>query len=184
MGKLTVFNFITLNGFFRGPGGDIGWHGHGAEENEYAASNLGSGNILLFGRVTYEMMAGYWPTPEAAANTPEVAAGMNAAEKIVFSRTLGEAAWNNTRVVRDDIEGEIREMKRLRDRNMTLLGSGSIVALLADLGLVDEYEIMVDPVVIAAGKQIFGGITRRIDLRLLEARAFGSGAVLLRYIPA
>ena len=88
MRKLTVFNFVTLNGYFEGPKGDISWHKHGADENEYAIEKLGTGNMLLFGRVTYEMMAGYWPTPDAIKNDPVVAERMNSAEKIVFSRTL------------------------------------------------------------------------------------------------
>ena len=88
MNKLIAFNFITLNGYFKGPNGDIGWHRHGAEENEYAAEMLKFGSTLLFGRVTYEMMASYWPTPVAVKNDPIVAVKMNNANKIVFSRTL------------------------------------------------------------------------------------------------
>jgi tryptophan-rich sensory protein len=96
MRKLTVFNFVTINGYFKGSKGDISWHRHGAEENEYAAASLKSGNTLLFGRVTYEMMASYWPTPVAIKNDPIVARGMNNADKIVFSRTLKKAEWDNT----------------------------------------------------------------------------------------
>lgn len=88
MGRVTAFNSITLNGYFEGAKGDVSWHRHDAEENEYAIEMLRSGNTLLFGRVTYEMMAGYWPTPDATRNDPIVAEGMNNAGKIVFSRTL------------------------------------------------------------------------------------------------
>ena len=103
MGKVIAFDFVTLNGYFKGPGGDISWHRHGAEENEYGAEMLRSGNTLLFGRVTYEMMASYWSTPEAIKDDPIVAEGMNKADKIVFSRTLNKADWSNTRLVKDNV---------------------------------------------------------------------------------
>ena len=184
MRKVSAFVFVTLNGFFRGPQGDISWHRHGAEENEYAVKSLQSGNTLLFGRVTYEMMAGYWPTPLALKNDPVVAAGMNSAEKIVFSRTLKKAEWINTRILRDDIVEEIKKMKQTPGRDMTILGSGSILAQFAEQGLIDEYEIMVDPVVLGDGTPILKGITHKLDLKLTGTRTFGSGVVLLSYQPA
>lgn len=88
MRKLSVFNFITLNGFYKGPGGDISWHKHGEEGSKFSEENLKSANILLFGRVTYEMMAGFWPSPMAYETFPAVAEGMNNTDKIVFSKTL------------------------------------------------------------------------------------------------
>ena len=88
MAKLGVFNFITLNGYFEGPGKDISWHMHSGEASEYAEKMSGLGGILLFGRVTYELMLSYWPTEYAIKNDPIVAENMNKAEKIVFSRTL------------------------------------------------------------------------------------------------
>jgi dihydrofolate reductase len=88
MSKLTVFNFITLNGFYKDAFNDIRWHTHGEEEGDFSAEMLQQNNILLFGRITYEMMSGFWPTEIALSSMPEVAQGMNAAEKIVFSKTL------------------------------------------------------------------------------------------------
>lgn len=183
MRKLGSFTFVTLNGFYKGPGEDIGWHRHGAEENEYAAEGLKSGSTLLFGRVTYQMMAGYWPTPMAAKNDPVVAEGMNRAEKIVFSRTLKKADWSNTRVVSGDIAEEIRKLKRSSGPPMTLLGSGSILAQFAEQGLIDEYAIMVDPVAVGGGTPIFRDIKRKLDLKLTGTRSFRSGVVLLSYEP-
>jgi dihydrofolate reductase len=183
MRKVTVFNFITLNGYFKGPKGDISWHRHGAEENEYAASNLKSGGTLLFGRLTYEMMANYWPTPIAIKNDPIVAAGMNHADKIVFSRTLKKVEWSNTRLVKDNIVEEIRKMKQQPGKDMTVLGSGSIVAQFAEQDLIDEYQIMVDPVVLGRGTSIFKGIKHKLDLKLTGTRTFKSGVVLLSYQP-
>jgi dihydrofolate reductase len=184
MRKLFTFNFVTLNGFYKGPKGDISWHRHGAEENEYAAENLKSGNTLLFGRVTYELMASYWPTPIAIKNDPLVAEGMNNADKIVFSRTLKKVEWNNTRLVKDNIEEEIKKMKQQPGKDMTLLGSGSIVTQFAEQGLIDEYQIMVDPVVLGDGTPIFKNIKHKLDLQLTTARTFKSGVVLLCYRPA
>ena len=183
MRKVTVFNFITLNGYFEGPKRDISWHKHGAEENEYAAEMLKAGNMLLFGRVTYEMMASYWPTPMATQNDPVVAEGMNSAEKIVFSRTLRKAEWNNTRVVNDNIVDGIKQMKKMPGNDMTILGSGSIVTHFAEQGLIDEYQIMVDPVILCDGTSIFKGIKHGLNLKLTKTRTFKSGVVLLCYQP-
>jgi len=184
MRKVTAFNFITLDGYFEGPKkGDISWHRHGAEENEYAAENLKIGGALLFGRVTYEMMASYWPTPIAIKNDPIVAEGMNNADKIVFSRTLKKVEWNNTRLVKDNIVEEIKEMKQMPGKDMTLLGSGSILTQFAEQGLIDEYQIMVDPVVIGDGTPIFKGIKHKLHLKLAMTRTFNSGVVLLCYQP-
>ena len=183
MRKLTVFNFVTLNGYFEGPKREISWHRHGAEESEYAVEGLKSGNTLLFGRVTYEMMASYWPTPMALKNDPIVAKGMNTVDKIVFSRTLKKAEWNNTRLVTDNVEEEMRKMKQTPGKDMTVLGSGSIVTLFAEHGLIDEYQIMVDPVIIGDGTPIFKDIKHKLDLKLTMTRTFKSGVVLLSYQP-
>jgi len=183
MGKLSVFNFVTLNGFFEGPNRDIGWHRHGAEENEYAAEGLASENTLLFGRVTYEMMASYWPTPMAIKNDPTVAEGMNKGDKIVFSRTLKKTEWINTRLVKHDIVEEVRKIKLTHEKDMTILGSGSIVTLFAEHGLIDQYQIMVDPVVLGDGTPLFKGISHKLDLKLTNTRTFRSGVVMLSYEP-
>jgi dihydrofolate reductase len=183
MRKVIVFNFVTLNGYFEGPERDISWHRHDAEENEYAVEMLKYGNTLLFGRVTYELMASYWPTPDAIKNDPIVAEGMNNADKIVFSRTLKKVEWSNTRLVKDNIEEEIKKMKQMPGKNMTLLGSGSILTQFAQQGLIDEYQIMVDPVVLGDGTPIFKGIKHRLDLKLTTTRTFRDGIVLLCYQP-
>jgi dihydrofolate reductase len=183
MRKLIVLNFITLNGYFKGPNGDISWHKHGTEENEYAAEVLKLENTLLFGRVTYEMMASYWPTPIAIKNDPIVAEGMNNADKIVFSTTLKKVEWNNTRLVRDNIAEEIKKMKQMPGKEMTLLGSGCILNQFAEQGLIDEYQIMLDPVILGDGMPIMKGVKRRLDLKLTRTRTFKSGVVLLCYQP-
>lgn len=184
MRKLASFNFITLNGFFEGAPGEIGWHRHGVEENQYAVDALGGGGVLVFGRVTYEMMAGYWPTPAAMKDDPAVAQGMNRAEKIVFSKTLRKAGWSNTKLVKGDPAAEMRKLKKAEGPGMVILGSGSIVALMAEAGLIDEYQIMIDPVALGHGTPLFSGIKGTLDLKLVATRAFKSGVVLLTYQPA
>lgn len=181
MAKVRVFNFISLDGYFQGPDHDISWHRHGAEENEFAAQMLRAESLLLFGRVTYELMASYWPTPQALENRPIVARAMNRAHKIVFSRTLQKPMWNNTTVLSDNIAQQIRHMKQAAGHDMTLLGSGSVVAQFADQGLIDEYQIMVDPVLLGQGTSICKGLRHRRDLKLTATRVFSSGSVLLCY---
>ena len=183
MGKVIAFEFVTLNGFFKGPGEDISWHRHGAEENEWGAEMLASGGTLLFGRVTYEMMAGYWSSPEAIKSDPSVAEGMNKADKVVFSRTLKKAEWSNTRLVKGDPGEEVRKMKQMPGKDMAVLGSGSVVTQLAEQGLIDEFQIMVDPVVLGDGTPLLKGINRKLDLKLTGTKAFQSGVVLLSYQP-
>jgi dihydrofolate reductase len=181
MRKVFVFNLVTLDGYFEGPKREIDWHNVDAEFNEYAIDMLNSVDTLIFGRVTYELMTNYWPTPAAKKDDPIVAEKMNTLPKIVFSRTLEKVEWNNTRLVKDNIEEEIQKMKRQPGKDMALLGSGSILTELAPLGLIDEYRIMVNPVVLGSGNPMFKGIKDRLNLRLLKIRTFKSGNVLLYY---
>ena len=183
MPQLTCFNFISLDGYYKGPGNDISWHRHGKEENEFSAENMKRGNTLLFGRITYEMMAGYWPSPMARENNPVVASGMNNANKIVFSRTLTKADWENTRLIKENIVEEIRKLKKIPGKDMTILGSGSIITQFAEAGLIDDFQFMIDPVVLGKGTPIFKNIHSKMDLELLSSRVFKSGTVLLTYRP-
>jgi len=185
MGKLVVFNFVTLNGFFKGPGGDISWHQHGGmqDEKEFAERNAQSGATLLFGRVTYQMMAGYWPSPIARQNDPVMAEGMNKADKIVFSKTLDKAEWSNTRLIRGNMIEEVRKLKEVPGKDMAILGSGTIATQLAEHGLIDEYQLMVDPVVIGDGTPVFKNVDHQVSLKLTDTKVFKSGRVLLCYVP-
>jgi len=181
MRKLNVFNLVTLDGYFAGEGGDISWHMVDEEFQELAKAASNSGNTLLFGRKTYQLMESYWPTPEALKNDPIVAKGMNSAQKIVFSRTLEKADWNNTRLVKDDMLAEVRKLKQGAGKDLTVLGSGSIVAQLAQEGLIDEYQVLLNPVVIGKGRTMFEGVRDKIALKLIKTRTFGNGNVLLTY---
>jgi len=185
MAKLTVYNFISANGFYKGYNEDISWAKRSSatkEERDFAAQNLQGGSILLFGRKTYEMMKSYWPTQQAAKDNPDVAKGMNKAEKIVFSESLQQAEWNNTRIVKN-MEDEIKRLKS-QGKNMTVLGSGSIVTQLAEKGLIDELQLMVHPVLLDSGTPLFDHARISLNLVLDNARPFKSGLVLLTYKPA
>jgi dihydrofolate reductase len=185
MRKLRVFNQVSLDGYFVDAKGDMSWaHKNDPEWNDFVAGNVSSGGELLFGRVTYQMMAGYWPTPMAAKNDPIVAERMNSMPKVVFSRSLHKASWQNTRLLKDDIAAEVRRMKTAPGRDIAILGSGSIVAQHAQAGLIDEYQIVVNPVVLGAGRTLFDGVKRRLNLKLTSSRAFRNGNVVLNYEPA
>ncbi len=183
MRKLNVFNFITLNGYIEDLNHDISWHRHGSEENKFSDDSLKAEGILLFGRKTYEMMYSFWPTPMAAEQFPETAKGMNRSEKIVFSNTMKKAEWNNTKVIGGDIVAEMKHLKNSKGLDMAILGSGSIVTQFADAGLIDEYQIMIDPVAIGKGTPLFNGLKKKLDLKLTESKLFKSGIVLLNYKP-
>lgn len=185
MRKLVVFNNVTMDGFFAGKNGDLSWAKGNldAEFNAFVADNAKSGGLLLLGRITYELMASYWPTSQAIENDPVVAKRMNDLPKVVFSRTLDKASWSNTKLVKGNMAAEIRRMKKEPGKDMTILGSGSIVSQLAQEGLIDEYQIVVNPVVLGKGSTMFDGIKEKLTLKLTRTRAFGNGNVLLCYEP-
>jgi dihydrofolate reductase len=183
MSRLTVFNFISMNGYFKGANDDISW-AHSRPENEYGAEMLKAGDVLLFGRKTYELMVQFWPTPEAMKTAPEIAEGMNKAEKIVFSRTLDQVDWNNARVIKDNVIQNIRELKQSDGPDMTILGSGSIVNQFTDEGLIDEFQILIHPLALNQGTPILAELKNDLELRLVNSKIFESGNALLVYQPA
>ena len=176
MRKLIVFNQVSLDGYFTDADGDMSWaHKQDAEWNAFVAENAKSGGELLFGRITYELMKSYWPTPAAAKAAPVVAEQMNNLPKIVFSRTLDKAPWNNTKLVGGDLAAEIRKMKNEPREQMVIMGSGTIVSQLTAEGLIDEYQIVVNPIVLAKGRTMFQGIKRKLNLKRTKTRTFGNG---------
>jgi dihydrofolate reductase len=183
MRKLQVFNLITLDGYFCGADGDISWHRIDAEFQELADKAANSGNTLLFGRKTYELMAAYWPSPEALRDDPVVARGMNSAEKLVFSRTLDKVDWQNSRLVKGELLDEVKKLKVGVGADLTVLGSGSIVAQLAAAELIDEYQLLLNPVALGQGRTMFDGIGKQLAFRLTDTRHFGNGNLLLCYEP-
>ena len=184
MRKLIVFNNVTLDGYFADMNGDMSWaHKQDAEWKAFTQENASGGGELLFGRITYELMESYWPTPYAIKNDPIVAEGMNNLPKVVFSRTLDRASWNNTKLVKSGIAAEIRKMKKEPGKDMVIFGSGNIISQLAHEGLIDEYQIVVHPVVLGKGRTMFDGIKKKLPLKLTRTRTFGNGNIFLCYEP-
>lgn len=181
MSRLIMWNLLTLDGFFEGDKSwDLGWHEQvwGEELERVSLEQLRAADRLLFGRVTYEGMAAYWPTAEG-----EIADLMNGIPKVVFSRTLKRAEWSNTTLVNGDAVSEVSRLKRAGDKDTLVFGSGDLSATLTRHGLFDEYRLAVAPLVIGSGKTLFGRGGGELKLKLLEARSLSSGTVILRYEP-
>ncbi len=188
MKSLGVFNHITVDGFYAGPHGEIDWFKAISRDDEYERfthQESQSGSILMFGRTSYEMMKSYWPTPGAIKNDPHMAGVMNNSPKIVFSKTLKTVEegpnWKNVTLSREIQRDAILELKKKSD--ITVLGSGSVVQQLANLGLIDHYQLVVVPLLLGSGKRLFQDV-KRADLRLEDSRAFRNGIVVLNYTPA
>jgi dihydrofolate reductase len=174
---------VSLDGFIARADGELDWHLVGREFNEYARDLLDSFDTLVFGRVTYQLMASYWRT--AIISDPvevQIAERLNTLPKVVFSRTLKKVEWKNSRLATGGVAEEIRKMKEQPGKDIGI-GGTSLVAVLAPLGLIDDYRILVVPVVLGTGKPLFKDIKKSISLKLRETRTFGSGLVLLAYQP-
>lgn len=189
MRRVVFFMMTTLNGLYERGRWDVDSDGLDSHytDNEFetfAADQLGEADTILFGRVTYEGMATYWPTPAAIASDPDVAGKMNALPKVVFSRTLETLKWNNSRLAGHDLAVEIRRLREQPGKDILLLASSDLAVALAAEGLIDEFRILVNPVLVGRGKSVFAGLTRDVSLKLLDTRTFGNGNVLLTYAPA
>ena len=183
MRKIIFQNMITLDGFFEGPNREIDWHVVDDEFNQYAINFCRSLDGLIFGRVTYEGMASYWPTPEARRDDPIVTELMNRLPKVVFSRTLEKAGWENSRLVKGDAVQEINRLKQQPGKDLAIFGSANLATTLVQDNLIDEYRIFVNPVVLGAGTPLFQGVKDRLKLKLVSSKTFQSGLVLLIYQP-
>lgn len=181
MRKLNCFNFLSLNGFYKGANEDLSWHNHDEEGARFSEENLKGGGTLVFGRVTYEMMQSFWTTPGAFKNLPKIAEGMNKAEKIVFSNTLNKADWQNTMLIKGDMIEEVKKLKQSSGKDMCILGSGNIISQLAEHNLIDQYQLLINPLVLAKGTPLFKEMKHQLNLKLANTRTFKNGNVLLCY---
>ena len=182
--KLVVYNAMSLDGYFTDANGDMSWaHKRDPEWQAFVSENASGGGQLLFGRVTYDLMASFWPTPLAAQSNPIVVERMNNLRKFVFSTTLDKVAWHNTTLLKGDLSAEVRKLKQQPGPDIVIMGSGSIVAQLAEAGLIDEYQIVLNPLVVGNGRTLFEGVKRKLPMKLARSRAFGNGNVVLHYEP-
>ena len=182
--QLSSFMQVSVDGYFCDANGDMSFAHKPPNDTEwqrFVAENAAADAALIFGRVTFEMMAGWWPTPAANAAMPEVAAPMNALPKIVFSRTLGSADWHNTTLINDDVVRTIRRMKAEPGPDLAILGSGSIVTQLVEAGLVDTIQVVVNPIALGAGRSFLAGLKRPRNFTLTRSRSFANGSLVLWY---
>jgi dihydrofolate reductase len=183
MRKIILMMSVSLDGFMEGPNRELDWHLVDDELHGHFNEQLSAMGAFLDGRVTYELMAGFWPTADTDPSSPEpvveFARIWRDMPKIVYSRTLERAEWNTT-IVRDVIVDEVLELKAQPGGDL-VLGGADLAATFMRHDLVDEYRLYVHPVVIGRGKPLFPASDTKISLQLAETRSFGNGVVLLRY---
>ena len=177
MRKIIVSNLMSLDGFFEGPNKEIDWFIVDDEFFAYAKDLLRSVDTLLFGTKTYEHMAAYWPSAPA----DEIADKMNNLPKIVFSKSLQKADWNNSRLIRDNIQEEVSKLKAQPGKDMVIFGSASLASSLLRLGLIDEYRIILQPLLIGRGRRLFDEMENKLRLKLQHTKLFASGVIVLYY---
>ncbi len=183
MRNMYLFNMVTLDGYFEGSKKwEVDWHNVDAEFNDFAIKQLDATDLLVFGRVTYEGMADYWSTQRAIHDDPIVAGKMNTIQKIVVSKSLKKADWNNTKIVNTNVVEAIRSLKQQAGKEIGVLGSADLAGILASAGLIDEFRVIVNPVILGKGTPLFGN-SKRTNLKLLRTKTFKSGNVLLCYSP-
>lgn len=184
MRKIILFNLITLDGYFEGTNKwDISWHQVDDEFNEFSIDQLSKADGLIFGRVTYQGMASYWPSPSAVQDDPIVAGKMNSIPKYVFSKTLDKLDWNNSILVKGDAVAELGKLKNQNGRDLFIFGSANLASTFSKHHLIDEYRLIVNPIVLGSGNLLFSQSGGQLKFRLMDTRVFHNGNVLLYYQP-
>jgi dihydrofolate reductase len=185
MRTISVFMNVTVNGYFEGENHDLSFFKGDDEDNTFFREQTSKGGgTLLFGHRTYEMMKAFWPTAQAKESKPEIADYMNAASKIVVAHKPFEPGWSNVAVISGDVIDEVRKLKEEAGGNIVILGSNTLCVSLLPEGLIDEIQVVVNPVAIGAGTPLFSGLKARIDFKVTKTREFKSGNVLLSYAMA
>ena len=162
MHKILVFNNVSMDGLFSDSDGGVGWAKRDNEElTEYVKQSRGDISTYMFGKTTYQMFAGFWPTPAGKAANPYFAKILTEGRKVVFSKSLKRADWENC----------------------LIFGSGTLVRDLTEKGLIDEYQLVLNPVILGSGRPLFSPLPKSVELQLLESKPFKNGTVLLRYQP-
>jgi dihydrofolate reductase len=189
MRKLITTTWVTLDGFIAGPNGEMDWVGEIYDDAmaHYESDLVNSADTLLLGRVTYQSFAGSWPhvpdNPDASEGEKDYARRLNSMRKVVFSRTLASVDWNNATLLREVVPEEINRLKQEPGGDMLIFGSASLVQELTNLGLIDEYQVLVHPVILGGGKPLFQDIKNQVKLKLVQSKTHPSGVVVLFYRP-
>jgi dihydrofolate reductase len=194
MRRIVTFDHVTADGYFAAPDGNLSWVVQDEEVGKAGMAGMPGCDAILFGRRTYEMFAAFWPhalddspaapNPHGPGRSPQMramAVWLNETPKLVFSRTLTDVTWKGSRLLREIDAAEIEALKRQPGKDMIMFGSGSIASQLTDLGLIDEYQLVVSPLFLGSGRALLGAVSKSVRLELLEAKPFASGNVMLRY---
>jgi dihydrofolate reductase len=186
MRRIIASEFLSADGYIVGPKEDMGWvtNSFNDEMGKYAGDLMASMDTILLGRVTYQIMAGAWPNWKEEQSPG--ADKMNNTPKVVLSRTLKQAPWGKyepATILKDNVEQRVRELKQKPGKNIVIYGSAKAVQSLTRSGLVDEYQLLVHPVLLGDGKPLFERTQRQVGLKLLRAQTFGNGVNVLCYEP-
>lgn len=182
MRKVIVSNLISLDGYMEGQDGNLDWFVVNDEFLEYSRNLFKEIDTMLWGRKTYQLMESYWPKVEN--DDPTITHNMNKLPKIVFSRTLDKVTWNNTSLIKENITEEVFEMKKKPGKDIIIFGSGELLSQLAQAGLIDEYRIILNPLILGKGRPMFKNINEQLKLKLIKAKKLKTGVIILYYHPA
>lgn len=197
MRRIIAFDRVSADGYFAAPDGNLDWVVQDSEldKTAAAAAKAAGPGTLLFGRKTYEMFESFWPNqlddsgtaqnphgPGRSAEMHDLAVNINDAEKIVFSRTMKEPTWKNSRVIREFDPKQVEAMKKEAGKDMMIFGSGEIASQLTEHGLIDEYQFIVSPVVLGSGKNLIKDVKDCARLDLLECKPYSSGNIMMRFM--
>jgi dihydrofolate reductase len=184
MRKLIMLNLASVDGCYAGADGNVDWHNPDEEVMEYCNGVLNGIDTMLFGRITYELYESYWPlvldNPDAPEYDRVAARRLGEVRKIVYSKSKKESFWRNSELRSTFDPEEIKRLKKQDGKDMLICGSGTIVHELTNHGLIDEYQFIVTPVILGAGRRIFG-YAPQIELKNARARLFNSGHLLVVY---
>lgn len=192
--RIVTFNWMTANGDFAAADGNLDWVVPDADQAKAAVDNIPLFDTVLFGRRTYELFEKFWSRADDSSTAPDphhpgqrtsehhaIAKWLNETTKLVFSSSLKNVTWKSSRIIHEVDPRKIEKMKREAGKDMTIFGSGSIVSQLTRFRLIDEYQFVVCPIFLGSGRPLLGGVSKGLRLRLLEAKEYRSGDVMLRY---
>lgn len=191
--RIVMFNQVSADGYFSGKDGDLDWVVSDPEIHERAMAGMPTVDTILFGRRTYQQFESFWPhalssgaslhgSAPAAPAMRAMAEWINGSRKLVVTRSLTQVTWRNSEIVRELTPQSVRALKQSKPgKDLIIFGSGSIVSRLTELGLIDEYRLVVCPVLLGEGRSLFRDFARPTQLELREHAAFSSGNVLLTY---